>query len=101
MSKPVTKLLFLSAGLLIGAAVGILFAPDEGAGTRDKLSFRLSQTMERLKRLLNRIRDAEQLPSTAKTEGNKIISETRMEAERLLGHMESLMEQIKAQQPRA
>ena len=96
MSKGIGKLLFLTTGVLVGVAVGILYAPDEGSSTRDKLSFQLARYKDRLKELLVKLQAAENHPSSeAKAEGEKIISETRTEAEKLLGQVEAIMDQIK------
>ena len=37
----------------------------------------------------------QQAGATAQTESQKVMAETKQEAERLLGHVEALMEQIK------
>ena len=96
MSKGIGNLLFFTTGVLTGVAVGILYAPDEGSSTRDKLTFQLTRYKDRLKELLDKLQNAERLPSSeAKEEGEKIISETRSEAEKLLGQVEAIMEQIK------
>ena len=96
MSKGVGKLILFSTGVLAGVAIGILYAPDEGSSTRDKITFQLARYKDRLKDLLAKLQDVEKLHSSeAKEKGEKIISETRNEAEKLLGQVEAIMEQIK------
>jgi gas vesicle protein len=83
------------AGASIGAAVGILFAPDTGKNTRDRLSYQLSRYKEDLEKLINDLRDGKNLPSNeAKTEGNKVISDAKNKAENLLSDVNKLIEQI-------
>ena len=50
------------AGASIGAAVGILFAPDTGKNTRDRLTYQLSRYKEELEKLINDLRDGKNLP---------------------------------------
>ena len=53
MSKTTNTLLAFAVGAGVGAALGILFAPDTGANTRDKLSFKLSKYKKELEDLIN------------------------------------------------
>jgi gas vesicle protein len=96
MSRASNNLLIFFTGLAVGAVAGILYAPDEGKNTRDRLSFRLDKYRENLRDILGRLRDAEKnLPiSQAKTEGEKVIQDTKQEAEKLLSDVEALMKQI-------
>ena len=95
MNKPAIFLLTFLAGVAAGTLVGILYAPDEGKNTRDKISFQLDKYREKLLEMLNNLKNQSELPiSAAKTEGEKIISETKAEAERLLHDVEALMGQI-------
>lgn len=83
------------AGASIGAAIGILFAPDTGKNTRDRLSYQLSKYSEELEKLINDLRDGKNLPSNeAKNEGKKVISDAKNKAENLLSDVNKLIEQI-------
>jgi gas vesicle protein len=95
MSKSATYLLTFITGVAAGTLVGILFAPDEGKNTRDKISFQLDRYRENLLQLLTKLKDQSEAPmSAARTEGEKIISDTKAEAEKLLNDVEALMGQI-------
>lgn len=83
------------AGASIGTALGILFAPDTGKNTRDRLSYQLSKYSEELEKLINDLKDGKNLPSNeAKNEGNKVISDAKNKAENLLSDVNKLIEQI-------
>jgi gas vesicle protein len=88
---------FLS-GCAAGVAVGILFAPDKGEVTRDRLSFRLSKYREQLVDLIEDLMAEKEYPdSLAKAEGEKVVNDAREKAERLLEDVDRLMAQIKTQ----
>ena len=57
MGKTTNTLLAFALGAGVGAALGILFAPDTGANTRDKLSFKLSKYKKELEDLINELVD--------------------------------------------
>jgi len=48
MTKRNQILLAFAGGLAAGAALGVLFAPESGKSTRDKLSYRLDKYLDRL-----------------------------------------------------
>ncbi|MBO9640954.1 YtxH domain-containing protein [Siphonobacter aquaeclarae] len=96
MSKSTRTLLAFLTGAAVGASIGILYAPDKGENTRDRLAFRLSKYREQLQRLIADLVDSADLPeSLAKTEGQKVVDDAREKAERLLADVETLMGQIK------
>jgi gas vesicle protein len=96
MSRSYAIIVAFLAGAATGAALGILFAPDEGKNTRDKISFLLDKYRNRLKELINDLVDKENQPfSEAKAESQKVISDARTQAEKLLGDVDALMGQIK------
>lgn len=98
MSKTLSRLLFFASGVLAGTAVGILFAPEAGSSTRDKISFQLSRTKDRLSDFIDKLREADSSQGMeARSQSERIIKETEEEAKRLLDDVEALMQQIKSQ----
>lgn len=104
MSNSSRTFIAFLAGVATGAAIGILYAPEKGEVTRDKLSFRLSKYREQLQKFINDlIERGDEVAlemaggdSSAKAEGQKVVSEARQKAEKLLEDVESLMSQIKS-----
>jgi gas vesicle protein len=95
MGKKTNAILAFSTGIATGAVLGILFAPEKGRETRDKLSFQLEKYRARLLELSNDlIAGKEEQGSAAKTEGQRVIKDARDKAERLLVDVDSLLDQI-------
>ncbi len=96
MSKGGSNFLMFITGAAVGAAIGILYAPDKGINTRDKLSYRLDKYREMLESLLEDISEGKELGlSTAKSDGEKVISSAKVKAEQLLSDVDELLNQIK------
>ncbi|BDD05440.1 YtxH domain-containing protein [Aureibacter tunicatorum] len=99
MSKKTNALLAFLTGAAAGAILGVLYAPEEGSSTRDKLSYKLSKTRDKLKALIDElISDIDSPNSLAKTQGDQVVNQTREKAERLLGDVDDLISQIKGDQ---
>ncbi|PTX22323.1 gas vesicle protein [Pontibacter mucosus] len=95
MSKKTTALLAFVSGAAVGAAAGILFAPEKGRETRYWLSYRLEKYRETLSDLLEQlIAKGDGLPTTAKSEGQRVIQDAKEKAEKLLGDVDSLINEI-------
>ncbi|TAH26051.1 MAG: YtxH domain-containing protein [Cytophagales bacterium] len=96
MSKKSNHLIAFIAGAAVGAALGILYAPDKGVNTRNKLSFQLDKYRAKLKDMIEQLTNEKNTAiTTAKAEGNKVINETKNKAERLLEDVDELINQIK------
>ena len=55
MSRSSNTFLAFLAGATTGALLGILYAPDKGSNTRDRLSYTLDKYKEKLEDLLDDI----------------------------------------------
>lgn len=96
MSRSSKTLWAFIVGAAAGAVVGILYAPDKGENTRNKLYFQLNKYRDQLKQLINDMVDGKEIPdSMAKSEGKKVVNDTKVKAEKLLEDVEKMMNQIK------
>lgn len=84
-------------GAATGAIIGILYAPDKGVNTRQKLSFQLEKYRGMLQNLVNDLIDGKETPLTseAKSQGQKVVDEAKSKAEKLLEDVDELLDQIK------
>lgn len=98
MSRIGRDLTFLLTGIAAGSLIGLLYAPDKGKITRDRLSFRLSKYREQINQLLEDLGNSAELPeNSSKNEGQRVVNDAREKAERLLEDVDRLMAQIKQQ----
>ncbi len=95
MSKRSNSLIAFIIGTGIGATLGMLFAPDSGSNTRDKLSFKLSKYKKELEGLIEDLVEGKETHlNEAKNEGKRVISEAKNKAEGLLNDVNKLIDQI-------
>lgn len=95
MSKGNLFLAFLT-GAVTGALAGILYAPDKGSNTRDKLSYRLDKYKQMLEELLDDLISGKEMGlNEARTHSQKVVSDAREKAERLLEDVDELLSQMK------
>lgn len=96
MSKTTNTLLSFLVGASAGAVIGILFAPDKGSNTRDKLTYRLDKYRSVLEELVQDLLNGKPIAETAaKSEGQKVIDDAKERAEQLLADVDNLIEHIK------
>ena len=96
MSKRSNSTLVFLLGAATGAILGILYAPEKGSTTRDKLSFLVDKYKKELEELINSLIEGEDgTSSLAKEKGKKVISDAKEKAEKLLEDVDDLIGQIK------
>ena len=96
MSRGSSSFFSFLFGLVAGSILGLLYTPEKGANTRDKLSFLLDKYKKRFEEILSEIIEGKaKVESEAKVEGEKIINSAKEKAEKLLDDVNGLMDQIK------
>lgn len=98
MSRTGRDIAFLLSGIASGILVGMLYAPDKGKVTRDRLTYRLSRYREQINEMVDDLVHSADLPENlSKNEGQRVVDDARQKAERLLEDVDRLMAQIKRQ----
>jgi len=95
MSKRSAVFVSFLAGVTTGAVLGILFAPDKGKNTRDKLSYQLDKYKQLLQETIDGLMNGKIEPVTAaKSEGKKVVNDAVKQAESLMGEIDALRSKI-------
>lgn len=85
MNKFTSFVIGFVSGVAAGSITGILFAPNDGRDTRDRISFQISRLIDRLREL---VEEKEKLENEAKNRGLAHTDKTRREAKKILAEFE-------------
>lgn len=97
MSKSSKTFWAFMTGAAVGSALGILYAPDKGENTRNKIFYQLQKYRDQLQNLISDLVEGKEIPETmAKSEGKKVVNDAREKAERLLEDVENMMSKIQS-----
>jgi gas vesicle protein len=96
MSKFSKGLTFgLLSGAVMGSFIALLYAPDKGTNTRDRLSYRLNTYLDDLTNLVDQLKEEKaDIMSDAKVQGDKVVEDAQRRAEDLISEAEELLNSI-------
>lgn len=95
MNKLADTLIAFLLGTIVGIFLGILYAPEKGSNTRDKLSYKLDRYRNTLKRFTQDLAKGKvHFDNKAKKEGDQVIQSAKAKAEKLLGDVDALIDKI-------
>ena len=101
MAKTGNILLGLAAGAAIGVGLGILFAPDKGEVTREKIKDSVSDKAEKLKEQLDRLTEnvkekSAELKGSLEEKVDTLLSKSSYKAEDVITFLEKKLATLKA-----
>ncbi len=95
MSKTGNFIAGLVTGAMAGTVLALLYAPDTGKNTRDRLSYRLSSYRDELNDLIDQLsQEKQKLISEAKEKGEAVVSDAKQKADHLIREAEGLLHSI-------
>ena len=95
MSKTGNFIAGLVTGAMAGTVLALLYAPDTGKNTRDRLSYQLSSYRDELNDLIDQLsQEKQKLISEAKEKGEAVVSDAKQKADHLIKEAEDLLHSI-------
>jgi len=94
MSRSSNFAIGLLSGALVGSAIALLYAPDKGTNTRDRISYRLGNYLDELSLLIEKLSEEKAMVSEAKKQGDLVVEDARKRAEDLIREAEDLLHTI-------
>jgi hypothetical protein len=100
MAKTANVLLGLAAGTAIGVGLGILFAPDKGKNTREKIKDSVTEKAEKLKEQIDRLTDtvrekSVELKGSLEEKVDSLLSKSSYKAEDVITFLEKKLAALK------
>ncbi len=85
----------LLTGATLGSIIALLYAPEKGDTTRDKVSYKIKSYIDELNTLVSKLRNEKNgLVSEARQRGAEIVVEAQQRAEDLINEAEELLKAI-------
>ncbi len=81
-------------GALVGSALAIIYAPEKGSTTRDRISYRLNTYASDLSELIEKLSMEKEKVSEAKRKGELVVEDAKKRAEDLIHEAENLLDTI-------
>ncbi len=94
MRKSTNFILGAFTGALVGSALAILYAPEKGSTTRDRISYRLNTYAHDLSDLIDQLSREKNKVSEAKRKGELVVEDAKKRAEDLIHEAEDLLNTI-------
>lgn len=94
MNKTINYTAGFLSGALVGSAIALLYAPENGRNIRDTLSYRLNNYIDDANHLISRLAYEKGNTSDAKKKSDEVVEDARERAEDLIDEVEDLLDSI-------
>lgn len=93
-SRTTSFYLGLLSGLAIGTVSALLYAPDKGKNTRNKITYRFNSYVDDLGELLEKLKKEKETISEAKQKGILVVEEVQQRTKDLKNEVDELLARI-------